>query len=141
MKMKADHHRYIAEVTTGDVKAVAVSSAAAASAAAAELAVNGLAVAHPIRLGLALKYSTFLYEVQSKPQEACKRARTAFDAAIAELDNVRGDLLKDSTLIMQLLRDTLALWESEAQQFPVGADAVEDTKRRRLGEHAASMEL
>ena len=34
-----------------------------------------------------------------------KMARTAFEDAIAELDNVAEDSYKDSTLIMQLLRD------------------------------------
>lgn len=33
----------------------------------------------------------------------------AFDDAIAELDNLREDSYKDSTLIMQLLRDNLTV--------------------------------
>ena len=41
------------------------------------------------------------------PYEAFKIARTAFEDAIAELDNVAEDSYKDSTLIMQLLRDHL----------------------------------
>ena len=40
-------------------------------------------------------------------------ARTAFEDAIAELDNVAEDSYKDSTLIMQLLRDNLTLWTSD----------------------------
>ena len=60
-----------------------------------------------------LNYSVFLYEVQSKPDDACKMARTAFEDAIAELDNVQEDSYKDSTLIMQLLRDNLTLWTSD----------------------------
>jgi len=72
-------------------------------------------VTHPIRLGLALNYSVFQYEVLQQPEEACKMARTAFDSAIAELDNVAEDSYKYSTLIMQLLRDKLALWTSDAK--------------------------
>ena len=37
----------------------------------------------------------------------------AFDDAIAELDTLNEDSYKDSTLIMQLLRDNLTLWTSE----------------------------
>merc|ERR1712118_362290 len=74
---------------------------------------SGLPVTHPIRLGLALNYSVFQYEVLGNPEEACKMARTAFEDAIAELDNVAEDSYKDSTLIMQLLRDNLTLWTSE----------------------------
>lgn len=37
----------------------------------------------------------------------------AFDEAIAELDTLGEDSYKDSTLIMQLLRDNLTLWTSD----------------------------
>merc|ERR1712118_432869 len=78
-----------------------------------EVATKDLAVTHPIRLGLALNYSVFQYEVLQSPDEACKMARTAFEDVIAELDNVAEDSYKDSTLIMQLLRDNLTLWTSD----------------------------
>jgi len=115
LKMKADYYRYIAEFTEGDKKAAAAESARAAYAEAAAVAEKGLAVTHPIRLGLALNYSVFMYEVLSNPDEACKMARTAFEDAIAELDNVAEDSYKDSTLIMQLLRDNLTLWTSDQE--------------------------
>ena len=73
-----------------------------------------LAPTHPIRLGLALNYSVFLYEVQQKSDEACNLAKQAFDDAIAELDTLDEESYKDSTLIMQLLRDNLTLWTSDA---------------------------
>merc|ERR1712179_617501 len=114
-KMKADYYRYIAEFTSGDAKAKASSSAEEAYKAAQEVAEKDLAVTHPIRLGLALNFSVFQYEVLSKPDEACKMARTAFEDAIAELDNVAEDSYKDSTLIMQLLRDNLTLWTSDQE--------------------------
>mmetsp|Transcript_77298 Transcript_77298/g.216987 ORF Transcript_77298/g.216987 Transcript_77298/m.216987 type:complete len:240 (+) Transcript_77298:89-808(+) len=112
-KMKADYYRYIAEFTKDENKTSAADSAETAYADAAKVAEKDLAVTHPIRLGLALNYSVFLYEVQGKPDEACKMARTAFEDAIAELDNVAEDSYKDSTLIMQLLRDNLTLWTSD----------------------------
>jgi len=114
-KMKADYYRYIAEFRDGDAKAKAAESARQAYAEAAAVAEKDLAVTHPIRLGLALNYSVFQYEVLSQPDEACKMARTAFEDAIAELDNVAEDSYKDSTLIMQLLRDNLTLWTSDQE--------------------------
>ena len=39
----------------------------------------------------------------------------AFDDAIAELDTLNEESYKDSTLIMQLLRDNLTLWTSDNQ--------------------------
>jgi 14-3-3 protein epsilon len=42
-------------------------------------------------------------------------AKQAFDDAIAELDTLSEESYKDSTLIMQLLRDNLTLWTSDLQ--------------------------
>merc|ERR1712005_45062 len=114
-KMKADYYRYIAEFRDGDAKKGAAENARKAYADAAAVAEKDLAVTHPIRLGLALNYSVFQYEVLNQPDEACKMARTAFEDDIAELDNVAEDSYKDSTLIMQLLRDNLTLWTSDQE--------------------------
>ena len=70
---------------------------------------QGLSQTNPIRLGLALNYSVFYYEIKKEPKEACKFAKKAFDDAIAELDTVDEGSYKDSTLIMQLLRDNLTV--------------------------------
>merc|ERR1712085_96938 len=115
-KMKADYYRYIAEFTTGAEKEGASQNAKKAYEDAQKVAESDLAVTHPIRLGLALNFSVFQYEVLSNPDEACKMARTAFEDAIAELDNVAEDSYKDSTLIMQLLRDNLTLWTSDGDE-------------------------
>merc|ERR1712007_343482 len=114
-KMMADYYRYIAEFSDGDKKGKAAESARLAYEEAAKVAEKDLAVTHPIRLGLALNYSVFQYEVLSNPDDACKLARTAFEDAIAELDNVAEESYKDSTLIMQLLRDNLTLWTSDQE--------------------------
>jgi 14-3-3 protein epsilon len=114
-KMKADYYRYIAEFTKDSKRTEAANNADKAYEEAQKVAEKDLAVTHPIRLGLALNYSVFKYEVMNAPDDACKMARTAFEDAIAELDNVAEDSYKDSTLIMQLLRDNLTLWTSDQE--------------------------
>ena len=76
-------------------------------------AVIQLKPTNPIRLGLALNFSVFYYEIMEKQELACKLAKDAFDDAIAQLDNLKEDQYKDATLIMQLIRDNLTLWTSE----------------------------
>merc|ERR1712083_1138438 len=79
-KMKADYYRYLAEFAVEEIKKEH-SSNARISYGEATAAASALAPTHPIRLGLALNYSVFMYEVQGQQQEACTLAKQAFDDA------------------------------------------------------------
>lgn len=115
LKMKGDYYRYLAEVATGDTRNSVVESSQQAYQEAFELSKTKMTPTHPIRLGLALNFSVFFYEILNSPDKACQLAKQAFDDAIAELDTLNEDSYKDSTLIMQLLRDNLTLWTSDTQ--------------------------
>jgi len=112
-KMKGDYHRYLSEFQTGGTRKSSASSALDSYTAASGVAGKELPPTHPIRLGLALNFSVFYYEILNSPDRACTIAKTAFDDAIAELDTLNEESYKDSTLIMQLLRDNLTLWTSD----------------------------
>jgi len=121
-KMKGDYHRYLAEFATGDKRKTSADKSLEAYKAATEVAHTDLAPTHPIRLGLALNFSVFYYEILNAPDQACHLAKQAFDDAIAELDTLSEESYKDSTLIMQLLRDNLTLWtSSETETAPENA--------------------
>ncbi|CAN1216247.1 14-3-3-like protein GF14 kappa [Linum perenne] len=109
LKMKGDYHRYMAEFKIGDERKTAAEDTMLAYKAAQ------LAPTHPIRLGLALNFSVFYYEILNSSEKACIMAKQAFEEAIAELDTLGEESYKDSTLIMQLLRDNLTLWTSDMQ--------------------------
>jgi len=113
LKMKGDYLRYLAEVAQGTDRAEVVDKSEKAYKDAFECASAKMQPTNPIRLGLALNFSVFHYEIKSSPQQACELAKKAFDEAIAELDTLSEDSYKDSTLIMQLLRDNLTLWTTE----------------------------
>merc|ERR1712071_366061 len=109
-KMKGDYHRYLAEFATGNDRKEAAENSLMAYKAASDIVMTELPPTHPIRLGLALNFSVFYYEILNSPDRACRLAKAAFDDAIAELDTLSEESYKDSTLIMQLLRDNLTLW-------------------------------
>ncbi|CAG5977452.1 unnamed protein product, partial [Menidia menidia] len=107
LKMKGDYFRYLSEVASGDSKKDTVENSQQAYQDAFDISKKDMQPTHPIRLGLALNFSVFFYEILNSPEQACSLAKQAFDEAIAELDTLNEDSYKDSTLIMQLLRDNL----------------------------------
>jgi len=120
-KMKGDYYRYMAEFTNEAKRKEAAQSSLQSYNKALEVAEGKLPTTHPIRLGLALNFSVFYFEILDEPTKACDLAKKAFDAAIADLDSLTEDSYKDSTVIMQLLRDNLTLWTSEEE----GGDGAE----------------
>jgi len=127
-KMKGDYHRYLAEFATGNDRKEAAENSLVAYKAASDIAMTELPTTHPIRLGLALNFSVFYYEILNSPDRACRLAKAAFDDAIAELDTLSEESYKDSTLIMQLLRDNLTLWTSDMQAEEGDADGDKKEK-------------
>ncbi|KAM9786619.1 14-3-3 protein zeta-like [Syngnathus acus] len=113
LKMKGDYYRYLAEVASGDDKKKIIENSQQAYQEAFDISKTDMDPTHPIRLGLALNFSVFYYEILNSPEKACELAKKAFDEAIAELDQLNEESYKDSTLIMQLLRDNLTLWTSD----------------------------
>ena len=111
-KMKGDYFRYISEFSLAQQKTNATNNAETSYTTAYDLAKNELPPTHPTRLGLALNFSVFYYEIRGEQDRACVMAKSAFDEAIPELDNISEENYKDSTLILQLLKDNLTLWSS-----------------------------
>ncbi|CAI5461478.1 unnamed protein product [Closterium sp. Yama58-4] len=128
-KMKGDYYRYLAEFKTGADRKEAAEQSLKAYEEASKIATVDLAPTHPIRLGLALNFSVFYYEILNSPEKACQLAKQAFDEAIAELDTLSEESYKDSTLIMQLLRDNLTLWTSDLQDEAAAKDEPADEKK------------
>jgi len=115
LKMKGDYYRYLSEVSQGDNRKEHIDKSKSAYEEATAITKEYMTTTHPIRLGLALNFSVFYYEIMNDPTKACNLAKSAFDDAIASLDQLNEDSYKDSTLIMQLLRDNLTLWTSDHQ--------------------------
>uniref|UniRef100_U5GT08 14-3-3 domain-containing protein n=1 Tax=Populus trichocarpa TaxID=3694 RepID=U5GT08_POPTR len=143
-KMKGDYYRYLAEFKSGNERKEAADQSLKAyelvlrrrkvlelaflKFTATTTAASDLSPTHPIRLGLALNFSVFYYEIMNSPERACHLAKQAFDEAISELDTLSEESYKDSTLIMQLLRDNLTLWTSDIPED--GEDQKMETSAR-----------
>jgi len=116
LKMIGDYCRYIAESAKGDRLEKTKQDALKSYSEACGIAEKDLGACNSIRLGLALNFSVFHYEVMNEPTKACTLAKQAFDEAIADIEHLDEDQYKDSTTIMQLIRDNLTLWTSELQE-------------------------
>lgn len=134
-KMKGDYYRYLAEFKSGDERKEAADHSMKAYQLASTTAEAELASTHPIRLGLALNFSVFYYEILNSPERACHLAKQAFDEAISELDTLSEESYKDSTLIMQFLRDNLTLWTSDIPEEGAEEQKV-DSARAAGGDNA-----
>lgn len=120
LKMKADYLRYKAEVEpTEEI----VKGSEGCYVEAMKLA-SGIKSTNPVRLGLSLNYSVYLYEISKKGSEAIDVAKRAFDEGIAGLEELTEEHYKDSTLIMQLLRDNMTLWTTSDEKMELDESRI-----------------
>lgn len=113
-KLRADYSRYAAEVADDpERRAVAVADSRAAYERADDLGRRALLAFDPVRLGLMLNYSVFLYQVCQQRKQGHDVAKRAFDDAVNEIDAIDAQMYDDATLILRLIRDNLTIWIQE----------------------------
>ena len=109
-KMVGDYYRYISESAQGDkleeVKTKALEAYSSASKAE-------LPPCNPIKLGLALNFSVFHYEVMKDCKTACKLAEDTLAAALEKIDDLNEEDFRDAKSIIELLKENLTLWKEE----------------------------
>ena len=122
LKMIGDYYRYTAETAIGD-KLSEVTENAAKYYKQATDAAAALKPYNSNKLGLALNYSVFYYELKNDSAKACTIAEEALNGARDEIDNMDNDEARDALSIIELLKENLDLWKEEE-----GGDdnAVED---------------
>jgi len=113
-KMTADYYRYMAENVDGDQKKTFGENSLKSYNFASEDA-KKLKIENPIRLGLALNFSVFYFEVMNDQKMACDIARETLDLAKKELINIdeEDEEHKDAFSIINLLQENLNMWTSE----------------------------
>jgi hypothetical protein len=120
VKMVGDYYRYIAETAQGDkleqVKQEALKAYTEANAIP-------LPPCNPIKLGLALNFSVFYYEVMKDHKKACLLADESLQAALDKIDDLGEDDFRDAKSIIELLKENLTLWKEEEEG---GDNNIED---------------
>ena len=112
LKMIGDYFRYMAESAQGDTLAQA-RDGALENYKQAEIAGKDLPACNPIKLGLALNFSVFHYEVMQDNKQACQLAETALQEAMNKIDEVDEETFRDAKSIIELLKENLTLWKEE----------------------------
>jgi len=112
LKMVGDYYRYMAESAQEAVLEKA-RQGALQSYKEAEVAGRELPACNPIKLGLALNFSVFYYEVMQDSKQACLLAENALQDAMNKIDEVDEETFRDAKSIIELLKENLTLWKEE----------------------------
>ena len=120
MKLKGDYFRYKCEFASGKDFDDSCNKAENVYKEAYEIANANLPITNSTRLGLALNFSVFYYEIKGLKEEACNIAKQAFDESMKVLDDLEKSRAKDTLLIIQLLKENLILWSNEMNEEEEG---------------------
>ena len=112
VKMVGDYYRYISE-NAKDAKLEEVKTAALKAYEDANAIT--LPPCNPIKLGLALNFSVFHYEVMKNHSAACKLADEALQSALDKIDELEEEDFRDAKSIIELLKENLTLWKEEEE--------------------------
>ena len=116
LKLKGDYYRYKCEFANGKDFDDACAKAEKVYKEAYDIANSSIPITNSTRLGLALNYSVFFYEIKGLKEEACNIAKNAFDESMKVLDDLEKSKAKDTLLIIQLLKENLILWSNEMNE-------------------------
>jgi hypothetical protein len=112
IKMVGDYYRYIAENAKDNLLEQVKQNALKAYNEANQIA---LPPCNPIKLGLALNFSVFHYEVMKNHKAACELADRALQDALDKIDELEEDDFRDAKSIIELLKENLTLWKEEEE--------------------------
>ena len=110
VKMVGDYYRYIAENAKGALMEEVKQAALKAYTEANQIT---LPPCNPIKLGLALNFSVFHYEVMKNHKAACDLADEALQSALDKIDELEEEDFRDAKSIIELLKENLTIWKED----------------------------
>lgn len=94
----------------GTTSVTATKSATTFYSDALHLACSDLDPCNPVRLGLALNFAVFYWELLEEKEKAIKLTEITLQSAVEKIDDCVEDTFEDAKYIIQILRDNLLLW-------------------------------
>lgn len=115
-KLRGDYYRYLAEVSSDQKLSTAIASASQSYLLAHEGAADCLLAVDTLKLGVALNYAVFFFEVCDQPAKAIAIAREAYDQASSDREILELPLYRSSWAVWLVLRENINLWQSEVDE-------------------------
>ena len=130
-QLKADYYRYICEFAAGKEFNENLEKSEEFYKKAHNTSIKDLPVNNCTRVGVALNYAIFLYEIKGDKKLAFDIAKKAFDESMKFVDDLEKPKCRDTLLIIQLLKENLIFWSSEMNEEE---EAKSDTKSETKSE-------
>ncbi|EAX96544.1 14-3-3 protein [Trichomonas vaginalis G3] len=110
IKLTADYYRYKWEATPNSGRPDVAAKCKASYQEAAALADTSLPTYHPLRLGLALNFAVFIYEILGETAEAHELASRAYQEAGSGINQLSQESKEEATHTLELLNENIHLW-------------------------------
>ena len=114
LKLAGDYYRYMSEMSTGELLSKTRMSAHE-HYKQADIAARGLQPCNSVKLGIALNFSVFQYEVMKEPKKAVSLAESALEEAHHKIDDVDEETYREAKSVLELIKDNLLKWKREEE--------------------------
>jgi len=130
LKLKGDFHRYIAEISVGDIYNRSIEKAMQSYDSALDVVTPLYSPAHPARLSLELNRTVMMYEIMNDDERAINYSKSLLTEGLKDLDTLGEDDAAEARIILKLIKDNLTLWTTDPKLFK--ADTTQpDLKNRK----------
>ena len=116
LRLKADHYRYLCEISNEKELENNLNQAEKYYKEAYDLANKELNLINNERIGLALNFALFYYEIKGNKKEGYNIAKNCFEETMKYFNDFEKFKAKDSLILIQLLKENLIFWSSEMNE-------------------------
>ena len=116
LRLKADHYRYLCEISNEKELENNLTLAEKYYKEAYDMANKELNLINNERIGLALNFALFYYEIKGNKKEGYNIAKNCFEETMKYFNDFEKFKAKDALMLIQLLKENLIFWSSEMNE-------------------------